>query len=163
MFNKIYLSIIITLIFSFSFLQSVITEPPDVDSEQIDQDGTGWKVRSDWNNTRTAHAHASISRYNKVIVQPPAFVIPYTEVSELSTYSVTEKNSNNQLNKGKFDLETGRGECDSGRFEGHSTDSCYHLDRLYFWLAHWAGASASSHVDPDDDADAGKVRVDFGR
>lgn len=159
MFNKTYLSIIVILIFSFSFLQSVITEPPDVDSEQIDQDGTGWKVRSDWNDTRTAHAHASISRYSKFT----DLAIPYTEISELSTFSVTEKNSNNQLNKGEFDLDTGHGECDSGRFEGHTSDSCYHLDKLYLWPVRWAGASAASHVNPDDDADAGKVRVGIGR
>lgn len=155
MFNRICLSFIFILFFSFSFSQSVITEPQDVDSEQIDQDGTGWKVRSDWNSTRTAHAHASVSRYSKFT----KLAIPYTEISELSTFSVTGKNSNNQINKGEYDLETGHGEDKNGRFEGHTTDNCYHLDKYYFWPVRWSGVSASSHVNPDDDADAGEVKV----
>ena len=122
---RICLSLIVTLLLSFSFLQSVNTEPPDVDSEQINPDGTGWKVRSDWNSTNTAHAQASISRYSKFT----ALGIPYTEISELSTFSVTEKNSNNQINTGGYDLDTGHGENKNGRFEGHTSENNYHVDK----------------------------------
>ena len=52
-------------------------------SEKLNPDGSGWKVQWDWNYPQNAQATASISKNSG----RTRFGIPYTEVSESSTYS----------------------------------------------------------------------------
>ncbi len=99
-------------------------------AEEVNPDGTGWKVHWDWNEVQTASATASISKNTG----RSDLCVPYTDVFQLASYSTKALNSNNEVNRGARSLCTGKTGPDNDTYEGHESDHL--LSRVKFLISH---------------------------
>ncbi len=127
-------------------------------AEELNPDGTGWKVHWDWNEVQTASATASIYKDTGRNV----LCIRYTDVLQFASYSTKALNSNNEENTGVRYLWTAKTGPENETYRGHESDHLLSNVRAWFLTPDNAGGTASARVDPNGvDDDAGEVSVDM--
>lgn len=160
MFDRKFIRIILflTTVFAFAMVTYVNANRQGGYSEEVNPDGTGWKVHWDWNEVQTASATASVSKSTG----RNYLCVPYTDVLQVACYSTKALNSNNEQNTGVRYLSTGKTGPENERYEGHESDSLFCYPRGWFLTPNNAPGSASARVDPDGvDDDAGEVSVNM--
>lgn len=92
------------------------------------------------------------------------FGIPYIQKYESASFWTDELNANNETNTGAYFLNIGNPFIDgpkNGNFMGAESDDLTEILAAWNNNAHGVFSSARASVDPDDETDAGPIKVEM--
>ncbi len=102
MFNRNYvrMMLLLTVILVIATVTYVNADRREIIEQDMNPDGTGWKVHLQSNLVETA----TVFLYLNKSTGRNRLCIRYTDVVQVAKFETTELNSNNQINKGAWSL-----------------------------------------------------------
>ena len=125
--------------------------------EQLNPDGTGWKVHWDHNDESTAQATASVAKYRTTYDYTHPF-----EATETAVISASQLDSNGNLHRGSYSLWTYHRDWESELYVGRKNKSRFQVIR-YLESPSDVIVRAKAKVSPRRDSNTDLVYVAMNR